>query len=76
VIHPYSSALIATETVRERQLTGERLARLLGANPVRAGRWRRVLARLAASASRAAAAVAVRLDDGVPLSGAPRSPSA
>ena len=71
MMHPYHLALVALDTARERQIEGERLARLFtdGA-PHAPGTARRSLARLAASASRAAAAVAQRLDDRVALADA------
>jgi hypothetical protein len=69
-MHFYMGA-IALDTVRERQLEGERFARLLPAGlPRGRGGPRRWLARLAAGVSRASASVARRLDEHVALTDA------
>jgi hypothetical protein len=70
----YLIGTIALDISRERQLKGERYARLFPSGGSRShGRSRHALARLAAGVSVAAAEVARRLDDHVTLADARRS---
>lgn len=73
MMHPWSTAAIAIETARERQRAGERLARLLPGRLPRSRSPRRRLAELAASVSRATAALAIRLDERILVAGNRRS---
>ena len=75
-MHLYLYAAQAMDIARERQLEGERRARLFAGEPRHArGSARRSLARLAAGISRTSASVAHRLDDRVALTDARPSTS-